>query len=739
MESTAVIRPKGEDFNFEVPVRHIAWYTDAGYEPLSTIVFRNAAHYSDIVVDIGAHGGWYSSVAARANPTARVVAVEASPDNHQLLQRNVEGLSNVETINAAFSSAAGEVDLHLTEASDNCGIYGHRNSPTLSLARVPMIESSRLGMASNQSTLVKIDVEGAEMDVLSGLEPALQEAGAVRMLVEFNPSCLARGGHSDPTVLSDWLFDHGFSIFVIDDHRFRWRRLSPMDLPDQIMAGSPYVNFFCVRGVESVGVAAVLHSTNLGGAERSFAETAAALVRRGHFVHAIVPDEPRDGPIEQHLAAAGVTVSRSAVEWWASTDPNHDWLAAGRGLDEVEAEFVLLNPQVVVTWTSVVPVGALAAQRLGIPHVWSVNEFIDWDHELITPLAVAELGREMAEMSDALAANSDAVASHVFGPHEDVLVRADAREGSREQEPRPQLLEEREGGPPSGDPIIGIFGTVKQRKGHEDLVRALAILRDSGQVARLRVVGPGDPEVIADLMRVAEECGVGDFVDFVGQVSDVGPEMARVDVVAVPSWAEAFGRVPFEAARRGVPVVYSNVGGPAVYMTDGVTGVACDPRDPVSLAGAIARILTDNDLRVALSASAWKVLSRWLAEHSGVDELEAILVKLAPRCRGGSSAMRHRLELEAARIRQRDVATHRRLVETLEQVDVDPTEWGRITAQNHRDLEAARRRDEEQQGAIEVLQDTVEVLQEQLNNVARSRSWRLTRTLRRLRRLGPSR
>ena len=85
------------------------------------------------------------------------------------------------------------------------------------------------------------------------------------------------------------------------------------------------------------------------------------------------------------------------------------------------------------------------------------------------------------------------------------------------------------------------------------------------------------------------------------------------------------------------------------------------------------------------------------------------------------------------------MATHRRLVETLEQVDVDPTEWGRITAQNHRDLEAARRRDEEQQGAIEVLQDTVEVLQEQLNNVARSRSWRLTRTLRRLRRLGPSR
>ena len=77
-----------------------------------------------------------------------------------------------------------------------------------------MIESSRLEMEPDQSVLVKIDVEGAEMDVLSGLEPALQEAGAVRILVELNPACLARGGHSDPTVLSDWLFDHGFSVFV---------------------------------------------------------------------------------------------------------------------------------------------------------------------------------------------------------------------------------------------------------------------------------------------------------------------------------------------------------------------------------------------------------------------------------------------------------------------------------------------------------------------------------------------
>ena len=240
-------------------------------------------------------------------------------------------------------------------------------------------------------------------------------------------------------------------------------------------------------------------------------------------------------------------------------------------------------------------------------------------------------------------------------------------------------------------------------------------------------------------MRVADECGVGAFIDFVRQVSDVGPEMARTDVVAVPSWAEAFGRVPFEAARRGIPVVYSNAGGPAEYMTDGVTGVACHPRDPVSLADAIARILTADDLRSSLSTGAWKVLSQWLAQHGGVDQLEAVLVELALRSVDKPSPMRHRLVLEAAMIRQQDVGTHRRLVETLEQLDGDLAERERTTAQLRVDLEVARRRAQEQQGTIEVLQETTEVLQEQLDNVTDSRSWRLTGPLRRLRRAGPSR
>ena len=66
-------------------------------------------------------------------------------------------------------------------------------------------------MEPDQSVLVKIDVEGAEMDVLSGLEPALQEAGAVRILVELNPACLARGWpFSTPPVLSDWPSIDGF-------------------------------------------------------------------------------------------------------------------------------------------------------------------------------------------------------------------------------------------------------------------------------------------------------------------------------------------------------------------------------------------------------------------------------------------------------------------------------------------------------------------------------------------------
>ena len=102
--------------------------------------------------------------------------------------------------------------------------------------------------------------------------------------------------------------------------------------------------------------------------------------------------------------------------------------------------------------------------------------------------------------------------------------------------------------------------------------------------------------------------------------------MAGVDVVVMPSWREAFGRVPIEAVMVGRPVVYARGSGMDAYMRDGVTGVACDSRDSVSLAAAIARLLDDAGLRRVLAEAARPALEAWLGRIDGVSVWESLLV-----------------------------------------------------------------------------------------------------------------
>jgi glycosyltransferase involved in cell wall biosynthesis len=86
-----------------------------------------------------------------------------------------------------------------------------------------------------------------------------------------------------------------------------------------------------------------------------------------------------------------------------------------------------------------------------------------------------------------------------------------------------------------------------------------------------------------------------------GEVSDVPERLARADVVVIPSRHEGASLVAMEAMAAGAPIIASQVGGLPEVLGNVARWVP--PGDPGALADAIARVLTDDALRVGMSAA----------------------------------------------------------------------------------------------------------------------------------------
>ncbi len=91
-------------------------------------------------------------------------------------------------------------------------------------------------------------------------------------------------------------------------------------------------------------------------------------------------------------------------------------------------------------------------------------------------------------------------------------------------------------------------------------------------------------------------------VVFLGlKTHDELPELLQAsDIFVRASLSEGLGNSFLEAMVAGIPIIGTPVGGIPDFLTDGETGVFCQPRDPASLARAALRIQTEPGLRARL-------------------------------------------------------------------------------------------------------------------------------------------
>jgi FkbM family methyltransferase len=164
--------------------------------------FKYALKPGDRVLDIGAHRGFFASWALdHVGEKGWVTCFEPEPDNYKLLSDWAHEHENVIAYNMALWSEPGKKRLYLSHSCAEHTLIGAANRQYVDVV-VSTIDSNVL-----RADFMKIDVEGAELEVLKG-GYALLDRSRPHIAIELASNMVA--------AVSDYLKQFEYEIYVTD-------------------------------------------------------------------------------------------------------------------------------------------------------------------------------------------------------------------------------------------------------------------------------------------------------------------------------------------------------------------------------------------------------------------------------------------------------------------------------------------------------------------------------------------
>lgn len=327
----------------------------------------------------------------------------------------------------------------------------------------------------------------------------------------------------------------------------------------------------------------------VGGAERLRAIVAPELACHGYDVRVCLLKS--DGPFACELKKANVPVDVLGIRGSLADLPGQMKL---RTYLREHSPSVVISGQFLTNFHSV-----LAARAVGVPTVIiEEHGFNDWKkaHHKWVDWSVT------GPRADGLIACSRAVARHAMSSYRVPPLRVRSIHNCVDASALDKVPEELLGSAIPAGPVVGTVGTLRQEKGHRDLLAAWESLTQSARIpdaAELWFVGDGP---MRDEIEAAARANSS--IRVLGTRSDIGDVLRCFDVFAFPSTSEGFGIALAEAMYLGVAPIASDSGGIPELIVDGKTGLLVAVHDADALADGIAELLNDDAKRSNLGSAA---------------------------------------------------------------------------------------------------------------------------------------
>ena len=374
---------------------------------------------------------------------------------------------------------------------------------------------------------------------------------------------------------------------------------------------------------------AVSHNLNLEGAPNSLFELMAGLRRRNVIEPIVI--SPHDGPLRSFYDKAGITTALiSPPDTRGINEFDSSIAAVARAFRESRAQIVHVNT-LQAFWA------VMAAQRASIPAIWNVRESEPWEtyFDFLPPELRSQVYRafeypyRIVFVAHATRQVWEPLNSHAnFATiHNGLdLDRVRDRTANRDRQAIRASLRIL----PSEIAVV-LLGTVCERKGQIDLVRALALLpQDLVPRSRFFIVGDGPTHYSSLLHETAAKLSSDRAarLAIVPATDDPYRYFQAADIAVCCSRLESYPRVILEAMAFDLPIITTPVFGIAEQVQDQVNGFFYEPDDVDQLAACLARLISADALRARLASNSRHVLEG-LPNHDDMLEAYARLIKQA--------------------------------------------------------------------------------------------------------------
>lgn len=202
------------------------WKGFKGYENTSVWLFYHLAKHSSCIIDAGANIGYFSLIAAKANPEAQVIAFEPIPAIVERFEKNrqLNNLQNIRIENMATGETDGELILYTPVAAPGVALAASAREGWLSKSSATRVKATKLDTwcsthHNGKTDLVKIDCELLEDAVLRGMNGILEKYKPVllvEILFQESEEVGDTGKFSNYREIETLLKKHGYTFYLIN-------------------------------------------------------------------------------------------------------------------------------------------------------------------------------------------------------------------------------------------------------------------------------------------------------------------------------------------------------------------------------------------------------------------------------------------------------------------------------------------------------------------------------------------